>query len=66
MTSHQLGIRKVSKVEFLVVDDHVELRVSSFPALISESGLGLLKSKRKSMPASLDPAKLIKENTVKL
>ena len=56
----QLGIRKGSKIEFLVVDDHVELRVSSSPILLPESGFGLLKSKRKSIPVGFDPAELLK------
>jgi AbrB family looped-hinge helix DNA binding protein len=62
----QLGIRKGSKVEFLVVGDHVELRISSSPARISESGFGLLKSKQKSVPVDFDPAELLKADTVKL
>ncbi len=56
----QLGIRKGSKVEFLVVGDHIELRISSSPVLISESGFGLLKSKCKSVPVDFDPAELMR------
>jgi len=56
----QLGIRKGSKIEFLVVDDHVEMRVSSSPIPLPESGFGLLKSKRKSVPVGFDPAELLK------
>lgn len=61
----QLGIRKGSKVEFLVVGDHVELRISSSPAHIAESGFGLLKSKRKSVPVCFDPAELMKADASK-
>lgn len=61
----QLGIRKGSKIEFQVVGDHVELRVCSSPVEILESGFGMLKSKRKSLPVSFDPAELIKTGAVK-
>ncbi len=61
----QLGIRKGSKVEFLVVGDHVELRISSSPVYIAESGFGLLKSKRKSVPVGFDPAELMKADAAK-
>jgi AbrB family looped-hinge helix DNA binding protein len=56
----QLGIRQGSEVEFLVVGDHVEMRVVQQPADIPPGGFGLLKSKRHSAPADLDPATLAK------
>jgi len=61
----QLGIRKGSKIEFLVVGDHVEMRVGSSPAPISKSGFGLLKSKRKAVPVDFDPAELMKTKAAK-
>ena len=56
----QLGIRKGSKIEFQVVDDHIELRICSTPAKVAKSGFGMLKSKRKSVPVDFDPAELLK------
>ncbi len=54
----QLGIRQGSEVEFTVVGDHVELRVVQQPTVVPVTGFGLLKSKRRSAPADLDPATL--------
>lgn len=61
----QLGIRKGSKVEFQVIDDYVELRIISSPVEIPESGFGMLKSKRTSIPVDFDPAELMKTGTIK-
>lgn len=57
----QLGIRTGSRVEFKVVDDHVEMRVSHRAAEVTESGFGMLKSKRAAVPADVDPATLIRK-----
>lgn len=54
----RLGIRQGSLIEFTLVGDHVELRVKSSPAAVPESGYGLLKSRRTSVPADFDPAAL--------
>ena len=40
----QLGICQGSQVEFVMVDNHVELRVINNPTPIVQSGFGLLKS----------------------
>lgn len=56
----RLGIRQGSRLEFQVVDDHVELRVVSSPFPVPEGGFGLLKSRRKSVPSDYDPATLLK------
>jgi AbrB family looped-hinge helix DNA binding protein len=56
----QLGIRQGSRIEFALVGDHVELRVKSSPSGVQDSGFGMLKSRRASAPADLDPATLIK------
>lgn len=56
----QLGIHKGSKVSFEVVDDHAELRVTSTPAAMPESGYGMLQSDLESLPADFDPASLLK------
>lgn len=57
----QLGIRKGSKVTFEYVDDHIELRIKTTPAPVAESGYGMLKSRRKAIPADFDPATLLEE-----
>lgn len=56
----QLGIRAGSKVEFIWVNDHLELRIKSIPCEIPKSAFGLLKSKRKAVPVDFDPASLLK------
>lgn len=43
-----------------VFDDHIELRVKSTPANVPNSAFGMLKSKRKAVPADFDPASLLK------
>ncbi len=58
----QLGIRQGSRIEFRLVGDHVEMRVSSLHGVASppqDSGYGLLKSKRSAVPADFDPASLL-------
>lgn len=57
----RLGIRAGTRIEFLIVNDHVEMRVSSSPSEIAESGFGMLKSRRSSVPADFDPASLLKK-----
>ncbi len=56
----KLGIRQGSRVEFSLVGDHVVMRVRSSPASESDSGFGMLKSRRATVPADLDPASLVK------
>ncbi|MFZ4760805.1 MAG: AbrB/MazE/SpoVT family DNA-binding domain-containing protein [Burkholderiaceae bacterium] len=56
----RLGIRQGSRIEFSLVGDQVVLRVRSSPAAESDSGFGLLKSRRAAVPADLDPASLVK------
>lgn len=55
----KLGIRAGSKVSFRVVGDHAELVVARPPAKVPASGFGMLKSKRRSVPADLDVASLL-------
>lgn len=57
----KLGIRAGSRVEFKVVEDHVEMRVNHRAAELTESGFGMLKSRRPAAPTDLDPAALIKK-----
>mgnify|MGYP001390428906 FL=1 len=56
----QLGIRQGSRIEFAVVDDHVEMRVKSSPVGVPDSGFGMLKSRRAAVSAEFDPASLLK------
>lgn len=56
----QLGIRQGSRIEFLLVGDHVEMRVASSPTGLPDDGFGMLKSRRAALPADLDPASLLK------
>lgn len=55
----RLGLRQGSKVEFVLIGDHVELRVVSTPADLPASGFGMLKSKRGAVAADFDPAELL-------
>ncbi|WP_298611436.1 AbrB/MazE/SpoVT family DNA-binding domain-containing protein [uncultured Thiothrix sp.] len=58
----RLGIRKGSKVSFVLSDNHVELRVSKTPETVATSGFGMLKSKRKAVPADFDVASLLSKS----
>ena len=55
----QLGLRQGSKVEFVLVGDHAEMRIVSTPVDLPVSGFGMLKSKRMAVPADFDPAGLL-------
>ncbi len=55
----QMGIRQGSKVEFVLVEDHVEMRVIHTPQPTPNSGFGMLKSKRAAVPVDFDPASLM-------
>lgn len=61
----QLGIRQGSKVEFSLVDDHVELRVRSSPTEVVTSGFGMLSSRKRAVPVDFDPATLINPSAQK-
>ena len=54
----KLGIRKGTRIEFILVGDRVELRIQRPVPPIKESGFGLLKSRRPPVPADFDPARL--------
>ena len=55
----QLGLRQGSKVEFVLVGDHAEMRIVSMPVDLPSSGFGMLRSKRAPVPADFDPAGLL-------
>lgn len=57
----RLGIRQGTKLEFAVVENHVEMRLLKQPAKPSGSGFGMLKSGQPSVPADFDPATLIRK-----
>jgi len=56
----RLGIRQGSRIEFSVVGDHAEFRVKSTQVDMPASGFGMVKSKRRAVPADFDPASLLK------
>jgi AbrB family looped-hinge helix DNA binding protein len=56
----RLGIRQGSRIAFSLVDDHVELRVCSSPALEARSGFGMLESRRAAVPPDFDAAMLLR------
>jgi AbrB family looped-hinge helix DNA binding protein len=55
-----LGIRQGTRIEFSLVDGHVEMRVKSSPSGEAGSGFGMLKSSRTAVPADFDAATLLK------
>jgi AbrB family looped-hinge helix DNA binding protein len=56
----QLGLQHGSKVEFSLVGDHVEMRISGAAPDPVAGGFGMLKSRRAAIPADFDPATLLK------
>ena len=52
----KLGIQQGSKIEFLITNDHVELRLKSSPAKVISNGFGMLKSNKTAVPADFDCA----------
>lgn len=56
----KMGIRQGSRIEFVLVGDHVEMRVRSSPTGVPGTGFGMLKTQRKAVPADFDPAALLK------
>lgn len=55
----RLGIRKGSRVSFVLSGNRVELCVSRTPETVVTSGFGMLKSKRKAVPVDFDVASLL-------
>ncbi len=55
----QLGLRRGSKVEFVLVGDHAEMHIVSKPVDLPASGFGMLKSKRAAVPVDFEPASLL-------
>lgn len=55
----QMGIRQGSKLAFMLAGDHAEVRLVSAALPVVGSGFGLLKSRRKAVPADFDAASLL-------
>jgi AbrB family looped-hinge helix DNA binding protein len=56
----QLGLGRRSRVSFLLVGDHIEVRPCRPQPPASASGFGLLKSQRPTLPVDCDPASLLR------
>ena len=56
----QLGIKQASRIEFLLHGDRVELRLKNPRPPASNSGFGMLKSRRPAVPVDFDPSTLLK------
>ncbi|MFW6730861.1 MAG: AbrB/MazE/SpoVT family DNA-binding domain-containing protein [Synechococcus sp.] len=56
----QLGLARGSRVRFVLVGDHIELRPlrTSHPQPVS--GFGMLQSQRPPVPVDFDPASLLR------
>lgn len=55
----KLGISAGSRVAWRLVGDRAELVVFNQPAEVESGGFGLLRSRRKSVPADFDVATLV-------
>ena len=55
----QLGIRKGSKLEASIVDNHIELYIQHHPEDVKTTGFGMLKSQCSAVPADFDPSCLL-------
>lgn len=55
----KLGISKGSKIEAIIVDEHIELYVQIIPDEVPSTGLSLLKSKCAAVPVDFDPASIL-------
>jgi AbrB family looped-hinge helix DNA binding protein len=56
----KLGIRAGTKVQFRVIGDRAEMVRMNTPAPAAASGFGMLKSRRRGVPADFDAASLLK------
>jgi AbrB family looped-hinge helix DNA binding protein len=53
----RLGIRQGTRIRFSLEGDRVALDVLSKPAEVRQSGFGMLRSRRRAVPADIDPAR---------
>ena len=56
----QMGIRRGSHISFKVRGDHAELRVARGPVDVPASGFGMLKTRKRAIPADFDAATLLR------
>lgn len=54
-----LGIRQGSRIAFRLKGKFAELRIVAQPAQVSTDGFGLLKTRKRSLPADFDAAALL-------
>jgi AbrB family looped-hinge helix DNA binding protein len=53
------GLKQGMAVTFEIEGDHIALRPARAPRLAEASGFGVIKSRRKGVPADLDVASLL-------
>jgi hypothetical protein len=56
----QLGLARGSRVSFVLVGDHIEVRPFRAPHPRPASGFGMLQSQRPPVPVDFDPASLLR------
>lgn len=56
----KLGLARGSRVSFVLVDDHIEVRPHRPEQPLPASGFGMLRSQRPPVPADFDPANLLR------
>lgn len=55
------GLKQGMAVTFAIEGDHIALRAAPSPRQADASGFGLIKSRRKAVPADFDVASLVTE-----
>lgn len=56
------GLKEGMAVSFEIEGDHIALRPARAPRQTQDSGFGLIKSRRKGVPADFDVAGLVTES----
>ena len=57
----RLGLHEGARVTFTLVEGGVELRPTSAPPVLANSGFGMVQVRRPSVPADFDPASLVRD-----
>jgi AbrB family looped-hinge helix DNA binding protein len=55
----QLGLRRGSRVCFVLVGDHIEVRPARYAGIEAPKGFGLLKTTARPVPVDFDPASVL-------
>ncbi|UCU92072.1 AbrB/MazE/SpoVT family DNA-binding domain-containing protein [Hydrogenophaga taeniospiralis] len=55
---HHFGLKQGMAISFAIEGDHITLRAARSPQQEGVSGFGLIKSRRKGVPADFDVASL--------